>query len=439
MSRLAGIHDLAYCFTRLGGAGNSAYKQDWGEMAINLGGMAGKGLWYGRNQIEVLKKALEVSGKKILPTPTAIVDITMVVISILDFVNGVGVADKGAAFLTGADKLALVQAKLELAELENNGSVNWEGDAAQEYAAANAALQLLADTFAELDKKVADLMGAQAAQVDWMHKFNACVLIGLVAAQGVALALYLIPIVGPELSWLWQFATAVTASALVFGYEMKTLDDSMTIADRTGPFTQAFMELGQSAETQTEFAVIEVTAADKTTVPDFSSIMNSGGLSGLSMTGVPTTSSLLAAANLGGSQTGLGALDVSAEVPVIDEAMRMSTRAATFSGHINQHMSVVNQATGSVQQIVSMAQQGQANAAAAGDDEDALAAGAVDDTSEEIPLVAAAGDGIEASGSGVFVAAAASPGAQEGERAPVDAVAVDGAHVENPTGAPRPL
>lgn len=84
MSRLAGIHDLAYCFTRLQSGGGAAYSGDWVGLGVNLGALAGKAMSYGRNQINVLVDALKQQGTKTLPTPTAIVDIAMVAISAVD-------------------------------------------------------------------------------------------------------------------------------------------------------------------------------------------------------------------------------------------------------------------------------------------------------------------------------------------------------------------
>ena len=59
MSRLAGIHDLAYCFQRLGGAGSSGYSEDWVGLAANLGALGGKAMWYAKGQNQALKTALE--------------------------------------------------------------------------------------------------------------------------------------------------------------------------------------------------------------------------------------------------------------------------------------------------------------------------------------------------------------------------------------------
>jgi len=140
VSYLAGIHDLAYCFSRVGGAADSGVRQDWVGLGANIGALAGKAVWYAKGQSAALKTALEATGKKILPTPTAIIDVTMVAVVVIDLMNGFGAPDSGSGFSSGVDKLKIVDGKLELAIPDSR---DWSGSAADAYAAQNAALRAL--------------------------------------------------------------------------------------------------------------------------------------------------------------------------------------------------------------------------------------------------------------------------------------------------------
>ncbi|MCV7429653.1 EspA/EspE family type VII secretion system effector [Mycobacterium montefiorense] len=359
MSRFAGIHDLAYCFTRLQGGGGAAYSGDWVGLGANLGALAGKAMWYGRNQVKVLADALKEQGTKTLPTPTAIVDVAMVAISAVDLLNGFWTPDKGASFTNGADKYETVY--LYLGEAAPDAR-DWSGDGAQAYADATAALQTLVQTMQDLDKKMQTLMADQGSEVAKAHNCIAVTLLGLVIAQGIALSLYLIPVVGHEVSAAWQIIAAFAACATVLAFEMFTLSNSMSIAHQIHSVALDYSTVAEKAIPNSSFARIEVAAAEETETGDFEAI--SGGMSGMSVfSGAPTVASLAGLAPAAGAtqeeRDVLSALRSDGATPVetTSQVTPGSGQLAQMSGRISQPMNFANQMMGQVQQLSSAGQQ----------------------------------------------------------------------------------
>ncbi|BBZ46761.1 EspA/EspE family type VII secretion system effector [Mycobacterium parmense] len=424
MSRLAGIHDLAYCFQRLGGAGSAGYAEDWVGLGANLGALAGKAMWYAKGQWKSLVDALAKSGKSVLPTPTAIIDVTMVVVSVVDLFNGFGPPDKGGSFTSGVDKLDNVKLQLEAAVVDPR---DWDGDAAKAYTAQLAALQALVETMKDLDKQMQALVANQGAEVQKAHTAISVTLFALVVAQGIALVLYMIPIVGAEISCAWQIVAAFAACATVLAFEMFTLANSMSLGHEINALALEYGDVQKNATLSAAFARIEVAAAQQSTFTSFTAISES--MAGMSaFANMPTVSSLArmagtagegAAADAQAKMTALeeppadgipegtpGVPDTGAAPaftpPTLAQVSAASGQAAKMSGHISQHMNLVNQTMGSVQQVSSMGQQGQQAAAPA---EDAAAEGAA-------PAEAALADDAEGAGAGINTDGA--------ERAPVD-------------------
>ncbi|OBH39606.1 hypothetical protein A5692_00540 [Mycobacterium sp. E342] len=367
MSRLAGIHDLAYCFTRLQAGGGAAYSGDWLGLGANLGALAGKAMWYGRNQIKVLADALKTQGTKTLPTPTAIIDVAMVAVSAVDLLNGFWTPDKGASFTSGADKYETLYLYLNEAVPDSR---DWSGDAAKAYADATKALQALVQTMQDLDKKMQTLMADQSSEVAKAHNCIAVTLLGLVIAQGIALALYLIPVVGHEISAAWQIIAAFAACATVLAFEMFTLSNSMSLSGQIHAVALEYGAVAEKAIPTSSFARIEIKGAEATTTGDFKAI--SASLSAFSA--APTVASLASLAPTAGDspeeRAVLGALKsdgaapvetatpvATAPAPTLSQVAQASGQLAQASGQISQPMNFVNQMMGQVQQLASTGQQ----------------------------------------------------------------------------------
>ncbi|ORW54662.1 hypothetical protein AWC20_19410 [Mycobacterium parmense] len=349
---------------------------------------------------------------------------TMVVVSVVDLFNGFGPPDKGGSFTSGVDKLDNVKLQLEAAVVDPR---DWDGDAAKAYTAQLAALQALVETMKDLDKQMQALVANQGAEVQKAHTAISVTLFALVVAQGIALVLYMIPIVGAEISCAWQIVAAFAACATVLAFEMFTLANSMSLGHEINALALEYGDVQKNATLSAAFARIEVAAAQQSTFTSFTAISES--MAGMSaFANMPTVSSLArmagtagegAAADAQAKMTALeeppadgipegtpGVPDTGAAPaftpPTLAQVSAASGQAAKMSGHISQHMNLVNQTMGSVQQVSSMGQQGQQAAAPA---EDAAAEGAA-------PAEAALADDAEGAGAGINTDGA--------ERAPVD-------------------
>jgi hypothetical protein len=433
VSRLAGIHDLSYCFTRLGGVGSAGYSQDWLSLGANLGGMVGKALWYAKGQWPKLVDALAKSGKSVLPTPTAIVDVCMVVISVVDLFNGFGGPDKGAAFASAIDKYDTTWERLDGA---NPRKKEWTGPGAEAYEAQNRALMDIVKQMQDLDKKMSELMTNQANEVTKAHQCIALTCMALVLAQGIALALYMIPIVGAEISCAWQIVAAFAASATVLAFEMFTLSNSMGLVYEVQAAAEDYVDLAKDATPAPTFAKIEIAAVEETRVSSFLEI--SEMLKGIShFSEAPTLSALASMAPETSSEEERATFKAltSDETPGDDETpdqtpppapgatppsltdiSKASGQLAQMSGHVSQHMNLVNQMMGQVQQLTQMGQGAAAPAAAKA--EQAAAAGAA--PAEEALAEAAPA---EAALAGQTEGAGAALGTEGAERAPIDVAA----------------
>jgi EspA/EspE family len=446
VSRFAGIHDLAYCFARVQGGGSAAYNKDWVGVGANVLGLAGKAIWYAKGQNEALKKALETVGKKILPTPTAIVDVTMVVVVIIDLFNGFGPPLQGD-LSTAREQLENARDKLKDAVPDND---LWSGDAAQEYTAQVVALTALVETMMELDKQLQSLVKNQADKIQETHNALAILGFALVCAQGVALCMYLIPFVGPEISFLFQVATALAAAVTVVTFETLALANSSNVGAEVNGVSLGYGEVAKTATQGGVFEVIKIAGAEESNISSFTEI--SGSMSGPSaVSRMPTVASLM---NLAGENTSEEVLDTLSaftsddempgegtpevpetpqtpttppfKMPTMTELTAFSKQGAQFSKHISQHMNLVNQTMGSVQQSVQqMASQGQQGQGAAALADEAAQKAPPEETAvtearpEEAALAGAEGAG-------------ATSGSATGERAPVDAAGAEQAEKPSP-------
>jgi uncharacterized protein YukE len=242
---LNGASSLATVFQRLGGAGSAGYAQDWVGLAANLGAVGGKIAEYASKQNATLIKALKDSGTKVLPTPTAILDAAMLAIFFVDFLNGFGPPDTGSAFSTASDKIDNVLEKLDNALPDSR---DWSGDAATAYINQNAILKGLVQSLKDTDKKMKNLVASQGNEVKKAHTCISVTSLVFTACLGVALALYLIPITGPEISCAWQIVTAFGGCMSVFAFEMFTLSNSMSIRSQIDAVALEYGQLQKDAQ-----------------------------------------------------------------------------------------------------------------------------------------------------------------------------------------------
>ncbi len=455
VSYLSNVTDLGYLFSRIPSSVNSGVGHDWVGLGANIGAVAGKAVASYAKQTGALKTALETVGKKVLPTPTAIIDVTMVAVTVVDLLNGFGAPDAGAGFAGGIDKLKAVDSKVELALPDSR---DWSGAAADAYVAQVVTLRALLVELQNLDKQMQTLVADQGARVKQAHQTLAVLGLALIACQGAAMLMYLIPVVGPEVSFLFQVAVALAATTTVVVQETLVIGESGNTSSAIGTVAAGYVALGKRAELGGAFGVIEVAGAQEAKVGSFTAI--SDGLSRFSA--MPTVASL--AAKVGDAvpeqtRAMLAALDspeaidgvpvpvptpgtdVVPDVPVtpsspvftpptMAQLNQMSAQMAKFSSNVAQPLNVVNQTMGSVQQVVSMAQQGQGAGVSA-----AEMTPVADEFPAEPGHAELADDvHVEETGEPEDRGAAA---AEAGERAPIDAAMAAGEQTPGP-GSERP-
>jgi hypothetical protein len=438
---LGGIHDLAYCVARIYGGTGSAMSGDTVAAIANFGAAAGKAMWYARNYIPKLAAKLKAHTTAGKWHATFIVDLCMIAVMIVDFFNGFNSPIKGESFDTGRFAFKNVQLNLQLA---NPDSGKWSGEDADKYKVVNDALKQLAIDMQNLDEKMKGQVNDQGGNVDFAHRNIALVSMGLVIAQGIALALFFIPAVGWKISYAWQ---AVVVAATMIGV---TISETMVgvkqnfngvkvdgLAEEYRAVTAAAAKLMVKPAGK-----VKVDAAEQTSVALAMSLPESM-LAGPSDTrsvaswaeeaAPPEQRALLSALAGDGATTGAAATTGAGATlgngepgetpdekpdqtpafvpPTLAQLSAASGQLAKMSGHASQHMNLVNQTTGQVQQMAQMFQQGQGAAApaeGAAAEEAALAGPA--------PAEAALAGDVEGAGAGV--------GAEAAERAPVEVAAV---------------
>ena len=428
MSWLRGAHDLGYVAARVQGAGGAASQEDWLTTVANAGGAAGKGLWYLRDKIPKIADGLKTKGPT--PTPTAIIDVAIVTISVIDLLNGFLSADQGGALNTG--KLEFENAVLNL-KLANVNDSKWQGTGAQGYADQNKKLMELAAKMQELDGKMQEYVKDHAGHVNKAHQVIALSLMSLVLAQGIAILMWAFPIFGPGWSVAFQVLTVSVIGLTVYFYEIAVMQSSGLKSSSLEELALEYNSVATRAAPLGTFSTILVQGAEETSASVSSFKALSDQMSPFSAT--PTVSSLASFAMgsmtadeidvfdalMGDGETPPdGATPEDPEVPPVPgytpptmaDVMAASSQAAKLAGHMSQHMNIVNQTMGSMQQLASMGQQGKGTASGQGTPvEETAAAGA---KSDEAPPAVAPHDG-DAEGAG------AAAGTERAERAPVDA------------------
>jgi EspA/EspE family len=223
-------------------------KGDWATLGASASTIVGKGLIYLSKQSKTLADALTKSGKTFLPTPTAIVDAAAFALLLVDFLNGFGTPNAGSAVATASDKFELFTTKLDPGCIPD--ARDWSGTAATAYIAQVAELKGFVATMKGYDQTLKGHLDKQAKQVAEAHMCITVNVAVLTAAAGIALALYLIPLVGPEISLAWQIIAAFACCMAVFALEMITLASSMSTANELVPLAQKYVALGKDIETK---------------------------------------------------------------------------------------------------------------------------------------------------------------------------------------------
>ncbi len=429
MAWLGGIHDLAYSAQRIYQGVGSSMSGDSLAAAANFGAAAGKAMWYLRNHIPKLAAKLKANQK---PTPTYIVDLCMVAIFIVDFFNGFNAPEKGPELGTGKAEFKNVELYSLLARADSG---KWSGTDADDYKIANDALRQLAIDLQTLDGAMKDQVAAQGAMVDLAHRNIALLGMSLVIAQGIALAMFFGGPAGAKASYIWQgivvAATVVTLTASQTYVAVNQNFNGVTVNGKTEEYKAIKARAKELQEHRPKAFATKL--ADETEVASLRSFQGppavpfeSRTVASLVEEAAPLEDRAVLKALMddgatnGDGTPGDGETPDPApkpdpappfQAPTLAQLSKASGQLAQISGHVSQHMNLMNQSMGQVQQIAQMFQGAQGAAAPAEEaaaEEAALAGPA--------PAEAALAEAVEGAGAGA--------GAEAAERAPVEVAAV---------------
>lgn len=358
---------------------------------------------------------------------TPILNAALALIGSLELFNGFGNPDDGFDFTSGKMKFGEYYDALEQAKPE---SQYWDGDSADAYAAANLKLMELTQTMQDLDAAMQDLVEKQGQQVYEVRLVIAYTLAGLASCIPIAIRIYDTgPPHGPTLSYIFQTAAAWTAFGVAIAYETITAEESKTNAASAATLADSYDAVAAAAaQRPATLAGVEVPEGLKSTVSGVEAVSESTSdvAAMLDVAGVAGRGAL---ADLGAFLT--GDADTSGDdtpaptpaftLPSMSRIRQASEHVAETSGRLAEHMNLVNQTMGSVQQLASRAQPGP-GAAVPAEEAPAEEAAPLEVPAEEATLAGRApaqavlaGD-VEGAGSG------AASGASDAGRAPIETV-----------------
>lgn len=276
----------------------SGFKEDWACVAVNAAAVGGKiaEAVFKSKMSEAFKKSTEAAAKDMgLPTPTYILDVMGVVLVCVSFLNGFW-EEKGACFTTAKEQHENVKTNL-LPRIAGPLDTEWRGDGADAYADMRTKLAAFVETMDGYDKEMKDLVANQAASVKEAVNCVSYSTLALIGCYAPAIALYLIPEIGPPLSYILQVVAALAVGMAVLIMELNTLDNSLDVSDKVAKLVIKYDALktsvkndmaGDFGDLEAELKRQQGKTVETTTVSSFTAI--SDGLS--EFTAAPTVASL---------------------------------------------------------------------------------------------------------------------------------------------------
>jgi hypothetical protein len=394
----------------------------------------------------------------------------LVAVELLELTTGFGPPTEGDALKDGAQQFTAAAEQLKSAIPGDQ----WQGPASRNYADLGSTLEDLATTMAELDLKLAGLVKFQA---EWVTHFR----LGFGILKDLLIVAYVIELylkattvatLGGGMAAAQIFAITVSVIALSLAALMLTALGTISgvVGGEADDVTAEYAEVAGKAKekpsdtppaeekmapaTESRVSSIEDISAGTSDIsamalsPESASVADRPKLASVAGEGAsaderaPLRALAGEAETLGdGSpetpeapETPDGATPSTPSMPSMAQLAQMSGQAAKLSGHASQHMNLVNQTMGQIQQLAQMAQQGQGAAAPAEEAAVAEAAPAeaalVGAAPAEAALVGAAP--AEARFAGDVEGAGAALGTEAAERAPIDAAAVGAEQAREP-------
>lgn len=205
---------------------------------------AGAGVFYGFDLIEG-----QVRQKKFYEPSVIILSLANFTISFMNLLNGIS-SDQGEEFGDGAAKSLKAVATL----YEAISGDMWRGDASAVYTRQNLALANLVQELAAIDREMKSILRTEAGQLDTTRRIMVDTGYAIVLAIPVALALYKIPTIGPEISLGFQITVAISGLSIAAGTLSAMGFQSRDNAARVRPLSERYndvlaatMALGTSA------------------------------------------------------------------------------------------------------------------------------------------------------------------------------------------------
>ena len=267
---MSNLTDGLKLITALGDISRNAATGDWTASGLGMFADAGQ------LAILILKNTDKFGpkSKKFFGGDTAIIDVTISLIDLLELLCGFESPDEGDAFTIGSLRFTLTYERLASAFPDNR----WQGAASEAYAVLNADQRDRANALAEVDTTMADIVQGQAGQVEDTRRHLALTKDSLTGATFVALALLLIPPPGngKAISQGFQVAVSVFAMFVVLTRLSQMAWDAVDTADRVKEAIEKYNGVAAAAvPTGTPFTDAAVAAASGSRVSSFADISNS--------------------------------------------------------------------------------------------------------------------------------------------------------------------
>lgn len=219
-----------------------------------------------------IDKALNTAGEKL--KGASIIMTTLAIVDVLELTTGFGPPDDGDELRASSQQFTTVHAQLRSAVPDEH----WQGSASGAYADLDTALQNIAQTMADLDLELADLVKDQSEWVTHMRLGFGILKDLLIAAFFIELAIrtFVPPPANLAAALTFAIAVCVTAMVAATGFLTTLLTFSILNGQKAQNLTTQYQELATAAKPRSGASVqTAVAAAVESTISSFETISSS--------------------------------------------------------------------------------------------------------------------------------------------------------------------
>ncbi|MEE6178175.1 EspA/EspE family type VII secretion system effector [Mycobacterium sp. 050134] len=219
--------------------GTDVATQNWGDLAATA--------------VEDLSQAamifIEMKGPEWLKKLEAdakleVLQAAILFVETLNLLNGFGQEDEGTEYETAQAYVGTAELTLRYATPNDE----WQGDASRAYTAQNLEQLKRLQAFVHLDSQMKEILEREAGQVELTRNAIGGIKAALNLAIYVAMALYAIPSVGPELSMMFQVVVALGAVVGSFISEITLLNQSIVNRGDVQNVVSGYQEIAAGAK-----------------------------------------------------------------------------------------------------------------------------------------------------------------------------------------------